>query len=150
MIDPETITHDTALDVFRAAYMRRVGLRGMGFGELSDLTGIQVRTLKSWRDGQAMPHMDSLLKLCAVFGPEFTSEILTVVGQGGVENIAAAEQVDAVCTAADLVDVTNQIMGRLRDGVFDHRDKAVVGPLLLKLAHVAEEQGKAMLAAAPK
>jgi len=89
MIDPETITHDNALDVFNRAYIKRVGVGHdrMSYGELSDQIGVQVRTLKSWRESQSMPHMDSLLKLCVVFGPDFTSEILTVAGQGGVENI---------------------------------------------------------------
>jgi transcriptional regulator with XRE-family HTH domain len=152
MFDPESVTHKEALSVFRSAFIRRVGIGKvkMSYGDLSDATGIQVRTLKSWSEGASMPHLDSLLKLCAVFGPDFTSEILSIVGQGGVENLEADNSVDALGTAADLIKVTNNIMERLQDGVFCHRDKASVGPLLLGLAHKIEEQGKAMLAAVPK
>ncbi|MBT4075692.1 MAG: hypothetical protein HOE78_03830 [Gammaproteobacteria bacterium] len=152
MIDPETITHDNALDVFRAAYTRRVGVghEKMSYGQLSDTIGVQVRTLKSWRDSQSMPHMDSLLKLCVVFGPDFTSEILTVAGQGGVENIDPSTRSNAHAAAADITDVLAEITTRLRDGVFCHRDKAATAPLMLDLSHKLEEQAKAMLSEVPR
>lgn len=147
MIDPEGITHKTALNVFRLAFARRVGVgeTKASYGDLQDNTGIPIRTLKSWHDGQAMPHIDNLLKLCVVFGPDFTTEILVVAGQGGVENLEIDEQVNAMGTAADLVKMTNEITERLRDGVFCHRDRAVTGPKLLELSRALEAQGKAML-----
>jgi len=152
MIDPEAITHETALDIFRAAYLRRVGVGAgrMSYGDLADATGVQVRTLKSWRDGQAMPHLDSWLKICLVFGPEFTSETLRVIGQGGVENIDPDARSDVHECVADLAAQLGEITDRLRDGVFCHRDKAQVAPQLLTLAHKLEEQAKAMLAEVPR
>jgi len=152
MIDPESITHQSTLDIFRRAYMRQVGVGAekLSYSELQDRTGILVRTLKSWRDGEAMPQVDNLLKLCSVFGPSFTDEILMLIGQGGVENIEAASHSDPICTVADLVGVTSEITDRMRDGNFCYRDKAQVAPMLLTLAHKIEEQAKAMLAELPR
>ena len=143
----EFLTHQTVQDVFRAAFMRRVGVGDTrtSYGDLQDATGIPVRTLKSWREGAAMPHLDNFLKLAAVFGPDFTSEFLRVIGQGGVEHIDQAEAVNAHECAADLAGVLSDITERLRDGKFCYRDRAAVAPQLLALAHKAEEQAKAML-----
>ena len=147
MIDCDEITHKTALEVFRVAFNRRVGVGKdkMSYGDLSDTTGIRVRTLKSWHDGAAMPQLDSCLKLCAVFGPEFTSEILRVIGQGGVDSIEAGKMLNLNGTLADIVDAAHNITDRLRDGVFDRRDKALTGPELMKLSRQLEEQANIML-----
>lgn len=146
MINPEEITHQTALDVFRVAFIRRVGVgrNRMSYGDLSDATGIQVRTLKSWHDGQAMPHLDNWLKLCVVFGTDFTSETLRVIGQGGVDSLELTE-VNVPRALDDLVDTAHEITKRLRDGVFDHIDRAETAPLLLKLSRELEQQAHSML-----
>ena len=148
MTDPEELTHETALHAFRVAFMRRVGQQGMSYGDLSDKTGIQVRTLKSWRDGQAMPHLGNWLKLCGVFGPDFASECLHVVGLGGVEAIRDTP-VDVPGCVADLAEQINNITHRLLDGSFCHRDKAETGPQLLRLAAMLEQQARAMLGDIP-
>ena len=151
MIDPESITHQTALDVFRRAFMHHVGqgVGKMSCSDLSDKTGIQVRTLKSWRDGQSMPHWGNVLKLGAVFGPVFVSEILSVIGQGGVDYIQPRHS-SPLSTVADLMVVTSEITERLRDGVFDNRDKAKTAPLLLNLARIIEEEALAMQSELPQ
>lgn len=146
MVNPDDITHQTALDVFRVAFIRRVGVgrHRMSYGDLSDATGIQVRTLKSWHDGQAMPHLDNWLKLCVVFGTDFTSETLRVINQGGVDSLEVAE-VNVTGTLDDLVDTAHEITLRLRDGVFDHVDRIETAPLLLKLSRALEEQAHSMI-----
>lgn len=149
MIDPEEITHDAALDVFRAAFMRRVGVGKMSYSDLHEATGLRVRTLKSWRDGQSMPQLDSWLRLCRVFGPAFTSECLHLIGQGGVDAIEPTRS-DAPGCCADLARQLGEITDRLRDGVFDHADKAAVGPQLIALARELERQGRAMQAEHPR
>ena len=147
MIDPETITHKTALAVFQAAFIRRVGAGPgrLSYGDLSDSTGIPVRTLKSWREGAAMPQLESILRLGAAFGPTFVNELLQVIGQGGAEYLDRAEAFSPMGTTADLVGAANEITERLRDGDFSSRDAAEVGPRLLELAVELEAVGKAMI-----
>lgn len=144
MIDE--ISHKRALEVFHCAFVRRVGVgpARVSYSELERLTDIPVRTLKSWREGAAMPQLENLLKLAAVFGPAFMSELLHPIGQGGVELIDHARS-DAVTCLADLAAPLHDISRRLADGVFCHADKASVGPQLIDLAHRIEEQGQAML-----
>ena len=146
MIQPDEITHKTVQEVFREALGRRAG-RGPGkiaLTDLSDATTIETRTIKAWRDGETMPQLHNLLRLCAYFGPAFASEILSPAGLGGVEDIETTA-IDAPTTAADLVKTAHDLLERLRDGVFCHRDKAACGPILLSLSRQLEAQGRAMM-----
>jgi len=151
MIDAEQITHKTAVDVFRSSYVRRVGVGTgrMSYADLFDLTGIPVRTLKSWPTTEVMPHLDNFLKLCVVFGPGFASEVLGIAGLGGVERMEESLAINAMSSASGLVSVANELLVRLEDGVFCHRDKAAMGPKMIELSRKIEEQGKAMLANLP-
>lgn len=149
MTDIESITHQSVHDHFLIAYRRRVGLqRDFSLGELQDATGIDARTLRSWRETDSMPQLVNFLRLCAVFGPSFTSEVLHVIEQGGVEDINAVHS-DAQRCLADLVGSAHDIAERLRDGVFCHRDRAAVGPQLIRLARLLEAQGTAMINEGP-
>ncbi len=145
MTDPAHIIHDDVQEVFCDAFRRRVG-RGtgkVGLDVLADATGFDVRTLKSWRDGENTPCFYRMLRLCAYFGPGFTSEILAPAGQGGVEDLAPAS-VDPQAAATDMVTAAGQLLERLRDGRFCHVDRAVMGPLLIEMSRAMEAQGRAM------
>ena len=145
MPDPALITHDAAAECFHDAFRRRVG-RGAGkvsVADLADSLDVQARTVKAWRDGDTLPHWTLMLRVCAFFGPAFTSEILAPAGLGGVERVAPA-LADPQTTAADLVAAAHDLMERLRDGVFCHRDRAETAPALLELSRQLEAQARAM------
>lgn len=145
MTDIDAITQQTVHDVFLLSYRRRVGVgRDIGLSDLQDATGIEARTLRSWRETETMPHLTNFLKLCAFFGPAFTSEILHVIGQGGVDSMQHGD-CNAHRCVADLISQAHEISERLRDGVFCHQDRAIVGPQLIRLARKLEEQGRAMI-----
>lgn len=149
MTDIESITQQTVHDAFLLAYRRRVGQgREYSLGQLQDETGIEARTLRSWRETDSMPHLVNFLRLCAQFGPAFTSEVLHVAGLGGVDRIDSQES-DAHRCVADLISEAHEISERLRDGVFCHRDRAAVGPQLIALARELEAQGTAMIMSQP-
>ena len=145
MPDPGLITHATAAECFHDAFRRRVG-RGpdkIGVADLADAIDVQARTVKAWRDGDTLPHWALMLRVCAHFGPAFTSEILTPAGLGGVEPVATATA-DPQGTAADLVQAAHDLLERLRDGTFCHRDRAAMAPKLLELSRALEAQARAM------
>lgn len=150
MTDPESITQQTVHDAFLVAYRRRVGVgRGrIGLGDLQDRTGIEARTLRAWRETDTLPHLVNYLRLAVAFGPEFVDELLHVVDMGGVDYIDQQPS-DARACLADLTCAAGEIAERLRDGVFCHRDRLVVGPQLIALAATLEAQGRAMLGEVP-
>ena len=149
MPNPALITHGVAAECFLDAFRRRVG-RGPGkvsVADLADAIDVQARTVKAWRDGDTLPQWTAILRLCAYFGPAFASELLEPAGLGGVEEVAVAEA-DPRGTAADLVAAAHDLLDRLRDGTFCHRDRAATAPRLLNLSRELEAQARAM--GAPK
>lgn len=145
MTDPTNITHEVAAEAFCDAFRRRVGL-GPGkvrVDDLADAIEIDARTVKAWRDGETVPQFHKLLRLCAHFGPAFTSEILHPTGQGGVDTMETVA-VDAQGTATDLVETAGDLLERLRDGCFCHQDRLNMGPRLIELGREIEAQGRAM------
>ena len=145
MPDAALITHDNAAEAFHDAFRRRVG-RGPGkvsVADLADAIDAQARTVKAWRDGDTLPLWAGLLRLCCYFGPAFTSDVLAPAGLGGVERIALADP-DPQGTAADLVEAAHDMLERLRDGRFCHRDRAEAAPMLLDLSRQIEAQARAM------
>lgn len=145
MPNPSLITHEDVAEVFQDAFRRRVG-RGpdkISLTDLADCLDINPRTVKAWRDGDTLPQIMALMRVCAHFGPAFSSEILVPAGQGGVERLALA-QTDPQGTAASLVEVAHGLLNRLRDGQFCHRDRAEMAPALLDLSRALEAQANAM------
>ncbi len=145
MPNPSLITHNSVAEVFQDAFRRRVG-RGPGkisLAELADALDINPRTVKSWRDGDTLPQIMGLMRVCAHLGPAFTSEVLSPAGLGGVEMLGIA-RADPEAAAADLVAVAHSLLDRLRDGHFCHRDRAEMAPVLLELSRSMEAQANAM------
>ncbi|MEE9159992.1 MAG: hypothetical protein V3U60_16605 [Gammaproteobacteria bacterium] len=145
MPDPTLITHDVVAEVFQDAFRRRVG-RGVdkiSLANLADALDINPRTVKAWRDGDTLPQIMGLMRVCAYFGPAFTSEILFPAGLGGVETLVPV-QADPQGTARGLVAMAHDILERLADTRFCHRDRAAVGPKLLELSRALEAQANAM------
>jgi len=152
MIDPDSITHDVTVAAFRLAFIRRVGVGKdkVSYSDLQDGTGILVKTLKTYAEGNNMPQVDKIFKLCLFFGTDFASELLAIIGMGGVDWVESADSVNALASAARLSQAVSEITERLVDGVWCHRDCAAMGPKLLALSRVLEEQGKAMLDKVPR
>ena len=145
MSNAALISHDIAVESFTDAFRRRVG---MGAGKISvsdfaDAIDAQPRTVKSWRDGDTMPYWMHMLRVCAYFGPAFTSEILVPAGMGGVDLIDDVER-DPQGTATDLIAVAHDLLDRLRDGRFCHVDRAETAPVLLELSRQIEAQARAL------
>ena len=141
------ISHDLAQEVVTDAIRRHVG-RGKRFSvaSLSEATGIDERTLKSYRAGDTCPALHFQLEIARCLGddgPAFMNEILAIAELGGVERLERAK-VDALGTAGELSVVVTEILERLQDGKFCHRDQAQVGPLLRALAGKLEAQATAM------
>lgn len=145
MVNPALITHAGVAEAFHDAFRRRVG-RGankISVADLADAVEINARTVTAWRDGETLPELMRLMRICAHFGPAFTSEILSPAGLGGVECLTPVEA-DAQGTATDLVAVANGLLERLRDGIFCHQDRAEMAQELLDLSRALEAQGNAM------
>lgn len=144
MANCNSISAELAQETFTDALRRLVG-RGKEWSvaALSEATGIDERTINSYRTGETAPCLHKLLRIAAVLGPAFVTEVLAPAGLGGVERIGHAES-DAQSVVRRLVGQTREILERLADGVFDHRDKAVTGVELVELAALLEEQGRAM------
>lgn len=146
MTNPALITHNVVAEAFQDAFRRRVG-RGpnkVSITDLADALDMNARMIKAWRDGDTLPQLMGLMRLCAYFGPAFTSEILSPAGLGGVETLAPV-QVDAQGTATNLAAVVHEYLERLRDGVFCHQDKAAMAQTVLEISRELEAQGNAML-----
>lgn len=145
MTNPSLITHDDVAEVFQDAFRRRVG-RGpdkISLTDLADCLDTNPRTVKSWRDGDTLPQMMGLMRVCAHFGPSFATEILFPAGLGGVERLLVSEA-DPEGIAANLVEVAHGLLSRLSDGQFCHRDRAEMAPALLELSRTLEAQANAM------
>ena len=145
MVNPALITHDIAAEAFLDAFRRRVGLGSgkVSVADLADALEVQARTVAAWRDGETMPNWEHVLRVCAFFGPAFACEILAPAGLGGVERVEVAA-VDPEGTALDLVAAALDLLQRLHDGRFNHRDRAETAPRLLELSRQLEGQAKAL------
>jgi hypothetical protein len=144
MIDAEEITQEDVQDAFVAAFKRRVGPGKMDIAELANKTGIPVRTLKSYRDREALPGMVNNLRICVVLGPDFASEIMHPAGLGGVESIEL-QPLDGPATNTMLTQLVCVLTRALEDGQIDHLEKLDLAPLFLRASRACEAQGKACL-----
>ena len=100
--------NDIANECFHDAFCRRVG-RGagkVGVADLADAIDVQAHTVKAWRDGDTLPQLTEMLRLCAFFGSAFASELLAPAGLGGVERVELADP-DLQGTAVELVETAD-------------------------------------------
>lgn len=113
---------DVVQERFTDAFRKHVG-RGKAYSipELSDLTGIDHRTLDNYASGRACPNLTKLLTLSDALGPVFASDIFGLVGmgvgrlKGGHSNIHAA--------AAEAASFLSHHTKRMEDGRIDHRER---------------------------
>lgn len=136
MSNSPLIPHDLAARRIEDAIRLRVG-RGKrySFQALSDATGIPLRTCESYVHG-ATPGLAGLLSLCAVLGPQFTSDILGLCGQTAKSADADAPEHFRVLSA--LGELTSEIAEAVADGHVDHREAAQLRPLAQGLIEALE------------
>ncbi|MCP4698066.1 MAG: helix-turn-helix transcriptional regulator [Gammaproteobacteria bacterium] len=150
MDDARLLSNDRAQEILTDAIRRFVG-RGKKFTatELSEKTGIDERTINSWRHGESRPAYTKFMQVVAVLGPEFLNACLVDVGMsaGNVE----ADPMAPETASLDIDDFANEMMHRLLDdGQFCHRDKRAsadkmieLGARMISTGHAWKNGGKA-------
>jgi transcriptional regulator with XRE-family HTH domain len=139
MSKAKDITSDLVKEVFADALRRKCGPgKAYSVDALADETGIDRRTIDSYRQGQNTPALDKLLRFVAVFGESFLEEVAApakqVTGQSDPAGIVTA-----------LSEMTSELLHRIHDdGKFCHRDAAHTAPLLFELSGRLESAGHAM------
>lgn len=136
MTNETVIPQDLAIRKLEDALRLRVGRgRRYSFAGLADATGIKTRTLESYVQG-ASPSLANLLSLCAVLGPGFTSDLLSVAGQSAKEGTTDdPEHMRALCT---LTSFSAQLAEAVEDGHVDHREAAQMQPFAQQVIDLIE------------
>jgi hypothetical protein len=134
------ITSDLAKEVFADALRLRCGPRKeYSVDALAEITGIDRRTIDSYRAGENTPALDKLLRFVAVFGEGFMAEIASPAKQ-----VVGAS--DPAGTVTALSELTSELLHRIHDdGKFCHRDAAVIAPKLFELSGKLENAGYSMV-----
>lgn len=80
ILGPREIHPDLVKERLSKALRKRIGQRReYAFDEVSQLTGEHENSLRNWASGENLPVLSGFLKLCALFGPAFASEVMGVI-----------------------------------------------------------------------
>jgi len=126
------ITTELCTEVFCDAFRRHVGLgKRWSVRDLAEATGIDSRTLESYRDGKNPPNLPRFQRLVAVLGEEFGSEAMRPtamafhsIGHVGMDGYKLTAEV-----GSKLADFTRY----LDDGVIDASESREMVPLVREL-----------------
>lgn len=131
------ITQEVAARRIADALQLRVGRgRRHSFAALADATDIPQRTLESYVQG-ATPGFHNFLRLCAVLGPSFTTDTLSLAGQSAQEASAdTPEHMKAVSAMGSLTSMIGEALAD--DGCIDHREAAAMRPAAQALMQVIQ------------
>ncbi|MBO9441398.1 helix-turn-helix transcriptional regulator [Phaeobacter italicus] len=136
MTNETVIPQDLAIRKLEDALRLRVGRgRRYSFAGLADATGIKTRTLESYVQG-ASPSLANLLSLCAVLGPGFTSDLLSVAGQSAKEG--TTDDPEHMRMLSVLTGFSHQLAEAVEDGHVDHREAAQLQPVAQRVIDLAE------------
>ncbi|WP_138069808.1 hypothetical protein [Sulfitobacter sp. EhC04] len=128
------VPHDLAASRIEDALRLRVGRgRKHSFPALSDATGIPTRTLESYVQG-ATPGLSALLSLCAVLGPSFASDVLSVCGLSASE--ATTDQPEHMRVLGAMGALIHSVSEAVADGHVDHREAARLRPMAAELIEI--------------
>lgn len=132
MTNPASLTHEIAQEALTDALRLFVGLRKpWSVDGLAEATGIDSRTVKSYRDGDRCPDLARLLRLCAVLGPDFTNRVLEPAGLSGAAVMDATT--DHLALNRDAAETLSGLACALADGRVDHREEAELEPQVRRL-----------------
>lgn len=131
------LSADRLQSAFTMAFSDCVGTYGgdgkMTLHELNEATGIKLRTLESYRDGETVPRAHGLLLIMEVLPERFTNRLLAEIGMGGAKRMAP-EDIDLHMIASDSAFFTNMFVNHMSDGRIDHIEKEQEIAVLRKAA----------------
>lgn len=93
--DAAIIGHDKVCDTLQAI-LRSAQAKGWTDNQLSDLTGIPARTIKSYRIEGKEPSLSNALSLMLIIGPKAINGILALIGY----HASPLDEADAFCPNA--------------------------------------------------
>lgn len=110
---------------------------------VSEKLRIHRNTVDNWYHGREVPSLSNYLKLCALLGPAFASELFEAIGQQlcMVDQVAASD----FQFSAMLAESAAAIAKCLADGFMDPRERQEVVPQmrqLIQLLNAFCDQGK--------
>lgn len=122
MANSGLVLQDLAQEAFTDAFRRHVGRgKALSCEQVSEKSGVPLRTVRSYHGGQATPGLAGLLSLLSVLPPSFANELLALAGLGGAA-ANSARAADSYVLNASLTDFAAQIGAHLKDGRIDHRE----------------------------
>jgi hypothetical protein len=144
MKKPARISTDLMIDIHADALCRHVGrTHAMSVPDLSDLTGLDERTINSYRNREHAPSLMRALQIAMHLPADYINDLILIAGLGGATSVDKVP-VDAPEITANLAQVVSELTHRLRDGRFCHQDKAAMAPALRELSRLCAEQAAAM------
>lgn len=122
-------------DCAASSIVRALGLfmgngRRHSVAEVSEMTGIPTRTLSSYIASgfdRRTPTADKMLVLMHALGPEFSSKLLSAIGQGAHDLVMKHQQPNVVI--ATLAGGTAMLAEMAADGTLDHRERLALEPV---------------------
>lgn len=123
MVKVHDLSEDLIKDRFSWVFRSYVGKRRkFSVEELAELTGINSRTIESYRAGDTCPSLWNLLRICKVMPDSFTNELLAFADMTGAHNVDGEAM-----TAPELLDLLVReaawFTDALKDGVFCHVER---------------------------
>lgn len=105
-----------------ATLLRVAHLRGQHDDELSELTGIPARTLKSYRLEAREPSLSAGLAIMAVIGATGVNSVLSLISYSG-KPLEDPNEVPAAQLVATVLPHVATIAAAAADGRFDHTER---------------------------
>lgn len=137
MSDIRALTKDLVQESFTDAFRRRVGpKKDFTVDRIHELTGIDPRTIDSYREGASCPPLHKMAQFIAIFDEGFLAEVF-----GVIEGKSCNQDPGQIAT--QIISTANNLMHRMYDdGQFCHRDKAAMGPVFIDLGKTLESIGQ--------
>ena len=110
-------------DVLGRALSVHVGRgRGWSVAALGLATGIKMRSIESWRAGEATPSMHALMRLMAALGPAFANRLIALAALGGAHELG--DGTSSLALNAKATSLSALIGAHMEDGRIDHCELA--------------------------
>lgn len=145
MIKIKGITTELLRESFRSAIRSRVG-PGLDLerDDLHRITGIDERTLDSYRNGENLPTLPKFFQIVASLETDFLNSLLNIIGIGGAHRLDP-EEANPFIVFSNMAEESRVLAKCLEDGRLDHTERAELSKRLLKhgnnLIHYAKALG---------